>query len=258
MQGGMRRRMSYAPESFCCRCRLLPGVVTVVLTGFLAAGCNTVAQPTAGFGSPHGATIAFESIDGAPRPVFRKLVQDLSEEAAARAVPVVSRRGSAAYRVRGYLAAQMAGGRTTYAWVWDIYDRDQNRALRISGEQTVDASSGNAWSAADDRVVRGIARASMDRVAVFLGATGPAPVAATPAPVPQQTYAVASAPARDDFSPEAWGIFRIFGTGNTSAPAAGAPDTATQPAADVPLPRQRPRTAGVLPNRVLAYAGAQR
>jgi hypothetical protein len=263
MQVGMRRRRLCAPQSVCCRCRQLFGVVTVVLTGFLAAGCSTISQPTAGFGIPRGVTVAFESIDGAPPAVFRKLVQNLSEAAAARAVSVVSRQETAEYRVRGYLAARATGGRATYSWVWDVYDRDQNRALRIAGAQSADAAGNDAlgenpWAAADESLLRDIARASIDRVATFLGAAGPAP-AATPVPSEQQTYAVAGASPGDDFSPQAWGIFRIFRVSNASAPAAGTRDAATPSApTDVPLPRRRPRAADVRPDRVLAYANAQR
>ena len=36
-------------------------------------------------------------------------------------------RSSAAYRVRGYLSAQVVRGQTVIAWVWDVYDRDQQR-----------------------------------------------------------------------------------------------------------------------------------
>jgi hypothetical protein len=254
MQAGMSRRGSCARGSGSHKCRHLFGVVAILLTGLLAAGCNTLGQPTAAFAVAQGATVAFESIDGAPPAVFHRLVQNLSEEAAARAVPVVSRQGAAEYRVRGYLAALTSGRRTTVAWVWDVYDREQRRALRIAGEQRIDAPGGDArrddpWAAADDRVLRAIARTSMERVATFLAA----PAAAPPAP-DAPTYTVASASPRDDFSPEAWGIFRLFRVSNASASVL---EAATPPPAEVPLPRRRPRTAGVTPDRVLAYAGAR-
>ena len=48
---------------------------------------------------------------------------------------IVSREGAATYRVRGYLARAVDRGRTTIAWVWDVYDARQARALRITGEE---------------------------------------------------------------------------------------------------------------------------
>ena len=55
----------------------------------------------------------------------------LDSESKLRNLSIVSREGSASYRVRSYLAAQVSRGRTTIAWVWDVYDRDQQRALRL-------------------------------------------------------------------------------------------------------------------------------
>jgi hypothetical protein len=249
MRSGIRRRSLRAPEP--CRCRHLSGVVIILFTGLLAAACTTTGQSTFGLAVPNGATVAFESIDGAPPAVFQKLVQTLSEEAASRAVPVVSRRADAEYRIRGYLAAHGNSGTTTFAWVWDVYDHDQNRALRITGEQSAatsiaDASGAGAWAASNEQVLRGIARASMERVATFLRTSGPTPASAPPGE--QTTSAVARASLRDDFSPEAWSIVRILRVSNTSAAAAA------MPPADVPLPRRRPRAAGKKANKTLAFA----
>ena len=75
----------------------------------------------------------------------------------------MSREGPAAYRVRSYLAAQVSRGRTTIAWVWDVYDRDQQRALRLSGEEPAGKAGRDAWAAADDLVLRRIAQAGLQR-----------------------------------------------------------------------------------------------
>ena len=83
-----------------------------------------------------GATVAFESIDGPPPQVFERMVNVLDSESKLRNLSIVSREGSASYRVRSYLSAQVSRGRATIAWVWDVYDRDQQRALRLSGERT--------------------------------------------------------------------------------------------------------------------------
>ena len=63
------------------------------------------------------------------------MVSVLDSESKLRSLSIVSREGAATYRVRSYLSAQVNRGRTVIAWVWDVYDRDQQRALRLSGEE---------------------------------------------------------------------------------------------------------------------------
>jgi hypothetical protein len=247
------------------------GVVAAVLCGLMTAGCNTSGQPTASLGSPRGPTVsgpsvAFESIDGPPPGVFQKLVQKLNDEATARQLPVVSRQGPASYRVRGYLAAHIANNRTSFAWVWDVYDAEQRRALRISGEVPGRTAGGDAWAGADDEVLRKIAQTGMDRVAAFIAT--PAAMASASAPAGGQTYAVASIDTtrtteavsrqdlarHDDFAPEASGIFRLLRP-SEPGPAATSPADETQvAAATVPLPRQRPVRTRPAPTTAVALA----
>jgi len=161
-----------------------------------AGGCANAPAPMASVATERGgASIAFESIDGPPVAVFQNLVTTISAEAAARQVRVVSRTGDPAYRIRGYLAAIVVGGRSHISWVWDVYDADKRRVLRIAGEEPGGRPGANAWAAADEQVVRHIARASMDRVAAFLAA----PQAPQVEPVQPGQPAVASA---DDITPE--------------------------------------------------------
>jgi hypothetical protein len=166
------------------------------------AACITDGQPTGSTATPR-ASVSFESIDGPPEAVFRKLVQDLSDEAEARQLAVVSREGAARYRIRGYVAAHVRQGRTTIAWVWDIYDADQKRALRISGEEDGGKAGKDVWAETDDQVLRRISRAGIERVASFLASPQQAASAATG---PQPLFTLAGA--RDDFTPESAGIFR--------------------------------------------------
>ncbi len=93
-----------------------------------------------------GSTVAFELIDGPPPHVFDRMVDVLDSESKLRNLSIVSRDGSAAYRVRSYLAAQVSRGRTVIAWVWDVYDRDQQRALRLSGEEPAGKAGRDPWS----------------------------------------------------------------------------------------------------------------
>lgn len=135
-------------------------------------------------GGGGGSTVAFESIDGPPPQVFDRMVGVLDSESKLRNLSVVSREGQAAYRVRSYLAAEVNRGRTTIAWVWDVYDSNQQRALRLSGEEPAGKAGRDAWSAADDLVLRKIAQAGFSGLNAMVNGTAPAdepPPAAAPA-----------------------------------------------------------------------------
>jgi hypothetical protein len=128
-----------------------------------------------------GSTVAFESIDGPPPHVFDRMVDVLDSESKLRNLSIVSREGSASYRVRSYLAAQVSRGRTVIAWVWDVYDRDQHRALRLSGEEPAGKAGRDPWTAADDLVLRKIAQAGLSGLSAMINGTAP-DVPSAPAP----------------------------------------------------------------------------
>jgi hypothetical protein len=190
MTRGTGRGAGGAPENSFAWMRL--GIAACLTLALAAGGCATAPAPSAGLATERGgASIAFESIDGPPVGVFQNLVTTLSAEATARQVLVVSRAGQPAYRIRGYLAAIVAGGRSHISWVWDVYDADKRRVLRISGEEAAGRPGANAWAAADEQMVRRIARTSMERLVAFLAAP-PAPPEPQPGPA---VAAVDGAPA---------------------------------------------------------------
>jgi hypothetical protein len=143
------------------------------------AGGGAAANAFASAGG--GATVTFESIDGPPPNVFDRMVNLLDSESKLRNLAIVSRDSAASYRIRGYLAAQVSRGRTTIAWVWDVYDRDQQRALRLSGEEPAGKAGRDAWAAADDLVLRRIAQAGLTGLAGMINGTAPDLPAALPA-----------------------------------------------------------------------------
>ena len=160
---------------------------TAVLIGtlFALAGCAGGGAPGSNsFASVGGgATVAFESVDGPPPQVFERMVNVLESESKLRNLSIVSREASASYRVRSYLAAQVSRGRTTSAWVWDVYDRDQQRALRLSGEEPAGKAGRDAWAAADDLLLRRIAQAGMSGLSGMINGTAPTDApAALPTP----------------------------------------------------------------------------
>jgi hypothetical protein len=127
-------------------------------------------QPALGLAGPGATTVAFESIDGPPETVFRKLVAQLNQEAASRQVAVVSREQPAQYRIRGYVAAHTQGKRSTIVWVWDIYNVERQRTMRLSGEVAGASPERNAWAAADDQAIGRIARDGLDHLVAYLAA----------------------------------------------------------------------------------------
>src|SRR5262245_46366466 len=137
--------------------------------GGAASNSYAMAPPSGG----SGATVAFESIDGPPPQVFDRMVGVLDSESKLRSLSVVSREGAAAYRVRSYLSAQVVHGKTMIAWVWDIYDADQQRALRLSGEEPAAKAGRDPWTAADDLVLRKIAQAGFSGLSNMINGTPP-------------------------------------------------------------------------------------
>jgi hypothetical protein len=170
--------------------------VAAALTGFGAAGCTTSSTPPPSLASGRGPTVAFESVDGLPEDLFSKLVQELSVEAETRQVAVVSRQGPANYRVRGYAAAEVRRRQTAITWVWDVYDAEQRRTLRIAGAEPA-VRGDRGWSAADDQTLRRMARKAIEQLSVFLANPDAVPAAPPPPTQPADDPAevIAAGPA---------------------------------------------------------------
>jgi hypothetical protein len=231
MRWGVVRRAFHAPHF---RLSRLFGVLAIAALALGVAGCASQSSLRLASLGPvpaaSGVTIAFDSIDGPPPEVFRRLVANLNDEAQTRKIAVVSRSSPAVYRVRGYVSAVVERDKTSFGWVWDIYNSDRSRVLRITGEEPAPPGRRrDAWAGADDRVLRRMASDGMDRIATFLN-SGEPPSPAAPAVEPA---GVTLASARDD-SPEAAGIFRLFGATETTGSA-----PASEPAEAVPVPPKR-------------------
>src|SRR5262245_46479877 len=165
----------------------------LLLAPFSASGVSRNTPPAAA-GARAAATITMEIIEGAPPELSQKLMQAFVEQAKARQVIVVSREGLPHYRVRGQFAAQSERGRMAIAWVWDVYDSQNRRALHITGEEMVGPVR-DPWSL-DDQAVGRIALGGVEPLVAFLASAEASP----------RTPVVVS----DDDTPEASGIFRVF------------------------------------------------
>lgn len=163
----------------------------------LTAGCTAEGPGPTASSQGFGPTVAFDSVDGPPPPVFQRLVKVLEAEGATRHISVVPRDANPSYRVRSYYAAQIKRGtrNASIAWVWDVYAGDQSRAIRLSGTEPAGTAGADAWDAANDQVLRKISQAGLSGL-INLVNGGNAPVQSAP-PVPEAGPAVAALPASE-------------------------------------------------------------
>ena len=230
------------------------GSIAVLMLGLAVSACVNGGQ-LAKFTETPRPVIAIESIGAPPSTDVPRFVAMLEEEAAQRQI-VAGAASEANYRLHGYLAARTdntaasaaratAPAQTTsITWMLDVYDSDQHRLVRLSGEETM---AGPASASIDDPALRRIARSGMDQLAAFL-ATSRAPATAATAPAPRT-----AAGWLDDWTPEASGIFRLFG--RAPSPTATAAEARVHaPADDIPLPRGRPAAP---PSTAVASATAE-
>lgn len=213
------------------------GGLLAAVCALTLAGCNSDKQGISA-AQPRGASVAFDSLDGLPPGQFQKLVQNLNEEAQSRHLAVISREQPSAYRVRGYLAVKVTKRQTIVSWVWDVFDQEEQRTLRISGEENAKIRHRDAWAVADEAMLRRIANISMDQLAAFL--TSPE-VAPGTSPTAEEAR-IAAADVHQS-SPEAAGIFRLFRpqADPISTDDAGAIDGAGND--QRPIPRRQPAAA---------------
>src|SRR5262245_62762419 len=87
--------------------------IGVLVLGLALSGCVGAGQ-IAGLSEGRRATVAVESVEGAPPAVVHRFVTLLNDEAAARGIIGVSP-SEANYRMRGYLAAHLPDGAPTSA-----------------------------------------------------------------------------------------------------------------------------------------------
>lgn len=173
------------PTAWGARC----GGIGAILLALACGACTQTTGQSAGPAAAaapagRGATVAFESIDGPPESIFNRMVQSLTSEAQARQVAVVSRQTPAHYRVRVYTATIVTPKKSVVSWVWDVYDADQRRVYRMSGEEPVSGAGSNTWAAADEQVIRRMASTGMDRLAGFMAAPRSTPAPSGPAGTP--------------------------------------------------------------------------
>ena len=173
MLSSVRRRLAAAPRCGVCRQHL--HLTVLLLLGLIAAGCALEGQSPGPLAAGRTATIAIESIEGPPPAVSKRLVAELTQAAEARQLAVVSVEDQPIYRLHAYFTPYVENGKTSIAWVWDLYGPDERRAARLTGAEPSGPSSKDDWAAVDDHVVQRIARSGIDRVLMYLNGDDTSP-----------------------------------------------------------------------------------
>jgi hypothetical protein len=126
--------------------------------------------------SPHGASLAFASIEGPPDALGARFMQRFTQTAQTRDVALVPSE-AAQYRLRAYLTASPVQGATRLAYVLDVFDRQGRRVQRLTDEAGVRPDA-DPWEAVDEKSLALFADRGAEDIAAFLSNTPEAIAAA--------------------------------------------------------------------------------
>src|SRR5262249_23583255 len=113
--------------------------------------------------SPHGATVAFTSLDGPPEAIATRFAHALARAASQREITIANVK-SARYFVRGYLTASAVGDSSGLEFVWDVFDRAHRRVQRVADVVAVSGTGGAPWTLIDDQALQNVAARSADEL----------------------------------------------------------------------------------------------
>lgn len=169
-----------------------------LLLALVLGACSDVPPPSAAVSQPAG-PVAFEPVTGMPDTKAAELAAALGHRAVGHNLVVVA--GSdpkLRYRMKGHLSASASPERTTISFVWDVFDKDNERVHRFEGIQHAAAGgASDPWGSVTPEAIDSIANATAAELARFLSSVG----AQAAAPQPRGTalgYAATAdaAPAR--------------------------------------------------------------
>jgi hypothetical protein len=147
------------------------GIVAASSVCLALAACQQGIE-TAGKVDAPGVPVAFDTIEGAPDAVLSKVSAEVSSQATARRIELVSGESQPRYRLKGYLTAYSTeDGETALAFVWDVFDSSKKRAQRVSTTTLAKGQSTDPWDQIGEKQIATAASQSMNDVAAFL-ATG--------------------------------------------------------------------------------------
>lgn len=127
-----------------------------------AASTQQPAAPqtqTAAVNPASGESIRFLPIIGAPVEAVTPLSRQLGAQARAQGLTIKSSSdNSSRHILKGYFSAMADGGRTTVTYVWDVLDSSGARLHRIQGQDSVEATAKDPWTAVPAGTMEAIAR----------------------------------------------------------------------------------------------------
>jgi hypothetical protein len=127
--------------------------------------------------------LAFVPVVGAPADVSSRLNGSVIAAMEKQSIPIAKTAGDPAdYTVRGYVVAAPEKSATKVSYIWDVTDKNGQRAHRVTGEELVPGKSGqDPWSLLDQTVIDRIATSTSAKLAAWVPNAGPTttvPVAA--------------------------------------------------------------------------------
>ncbi len=125
-------------------------IAFVCLASLTLAACNE-GGPVSG---SRGGTLALESVDGVSEPGKAVIANAVAAQGSSRSIALVGRGQPSPYRVKAYLSP--SGSQVAY--VFDVFDNANRRALRVQGEEP---------GALDEATAGRIAARSLDSMAVL-------------------------------------------------------------------------------------------
>lgn len=115
------------------------------------------------------ATFAFEPFVGTPGNTADSLAERIGEIARAEGLSIVRRIGQpASYRVKGHLSAVGDSTSSTIIYVFDVYDANNRRVHRFSGQETASAASGDPWGGVSSQTIDLLARRTVQSLKAWL------------------------------------------------------------------------------------------
>ena len=138
-----------------------------ILGGSVASNETPVQAQTAVTAAPV-AKIALAPVIGAPDPVSKQLVSQLTGAMEKQRVVIAPDRDAKAdYMLRGYIVAARDKSNTKVSYIWDVTDPTGKRVNRVTGEEVVASTNPkDPWASVSGAVTQNIA----DKTAAQLGA----------------------------------------------------------------------------------------
>jgi hypothetical protein len=138
-----------------------------ILGGSVASNETPVQAQTAATAAPV-AKIALAPVIGAPDPVSKQLVSQLTGAMEKQRVVIAPDRDAKAdYMLRGYIVAARDKSNTKVSYIWDVTDPTGKRVNRVTGEEVVASTNPkDPWASVSGAVTQNIA----DKTAAQLGA----------------------------------------------------------------------------------------